>query len=261
MNLESNKQYNESFYDSAHFNDSYSSAKQVAPELVKNFSLKSVVDLGCGIGSWLRAFKESGVKEVLGVDFNEVDSKMLHISKEEFTRHDLRKPFKTKKKFDLAISTEVAEHIDETYAENFIDSLSLLSDRILFSAAIPKQGGRDHVNERFPNYWVKKFEKRGFIAIDFLRPKVLLNKKVGMAHRQNMLFFVKNSLFKKEAAKYVPYYDYKKRLIHRTILIQSLPAFIRFPYRINNSIFNGLFNSFFDNIFLRRFFGDIALID
>ena len=35
-------------------------------------------------------------------------------------------------------------------------------DAVLFSAAIPGQGGQDHLNEQWPEYWQKKFEVNGY---------------------------------------------------------------------------------------------------
>lgn len=255
-----NKYYNSLFYDDRHVIDSYNSASSVAPIVINLINPRSIVDFGCGVGTWLSIFKKKGVKEVLGLDFNEVDLSHFLISETEFNRQDLRKPIRLKKKYDLAMSIEVAEHIEEKYSDIFVDSITNSSNCILFSAAIPKQGGANHINEQYPQYWVEKFERRGFVALDFIRPKIIFDQSVGWACRQNIILFIKKDSLKKYISKLLPLYDPKKNLIHRTILIQSKPAYIRFSYRINNSIFKGLFNSLFDNLFLKNFFCDIAQI-
>jgi len=260
MVFEDAEKYDEQFYDNRHLETSYSSSKIIIPLLKEKISFKSVVDVGCGIGGWLKAFAETGIEDYLGIDFNSISDSKLAIPKNKFLRHDLRTPLKLKRKFDLAISIEVAEHLEEKYADIFLNSLTNLSDIIMFSAAIPKQGGKDHVNEQENIYWVKKFKERRYICLDLIRPKILLNQKVGLVYRQNLLIFIKEDKLKKMYLNFLPLYSENFSLKHRTILIQSFPPAIRFAYRINNAVLGGLFNSFFDKLLLKSFFGDLAMI-
>ena len=62
----------------------------------------------------------------------------------------------------------------------------------MFSAAIPYQGGQNHINEQEPNYWIEKFENEGFKLFDILRPLFWDNTEVDSWYRQNMLLFTKN---------------------------------------------------------------------
>ena len=73
---------------------------------------------------------------------------------------------------DLAVSLEVAEHLSEKRAPSFIDDLCTASSCVLFGAAIPEQEGVGHLNEKWPSYWTKLFEKRGYEPYDVVRPKV-----------------------------------------------------------------------------------------
>src|SRR5690606_34222821 len=104
---------------------------------------------------------------------------------------DLTKKLELNKKYDMAISLEVAEHLPESAADTFVESLTSHASIILFSAAIPQQGGQYHVNEQWPNYWNEKFKKRGFQAFDILRSEFWNNEHVPWWYRQNMVFFVK----------------------------------------------------------------------
>lgn len=115
-------------------------------------TIHSVADFGCGVGAWLAASKEKGIQEIQGVDGKWVNQDLLVIPRECFMIADLNAPISLPRRFDLAISLEVAEHLPEQCAKGFVDSLVKASDLVLFSAAIPQQGGRNHYNEQWPDY-------------------------------------------------------------------------------------------------------------
>ncbi len=94
------------------------------------------------------------------------------------------------KPFSIAQSLEVAEHLYAEYAENFVRTLTSLSDIILFSAAIPHQGGTHHVNEQPPAYWADIFKKYDYVCFDIVRPKVWENTKIAHWYRQNIMLYV-----------------------------------------------------------------------
>ena len=152
----------------------------------------SAVDVGCGVGTWLSVFQKYGVKEIFGIEGNWVPKKYLVIEEKNFLNHDLNKPLKLDKKFDLAISLEVAEHIPASNTLLFIDTLTSLAPAILFSAAIPGQGGIGHVNEQWPDYWVEMFAKKGYESVDIIRRKIWNEKRVAWWYAQNTLLFLRN---------------------------------------------------------------------
>lgn len=90
-------------------------------------------------------------------------------------------------KFDLCLCLEVAEHVSEGKADSLINYLCSLSDYVLFSAAIPNQGGTGHINEQWQTYWADKFYANGFGA-ELLYP-VRDNEKVEPWYRQNMILY------------------------------------------------------------------------
>lgn len=171
------------------------SAERIVGELVNLFpDTSSVVDVGCGVGTFLSVFKEKGIKQVLGLDGPWVESELLQILSDEFQVLDLENPIQLNRKFDMAICFEVAEHISASKAINFVAYLCELSDVVIFSAAIPAQGGNGHVNEQWQSYWAQIFETFGMRTYDIVRPKIWDDESVLFWYRQNTLVFTRNKL-------------------------------------------------------------------
>jgi SAM-dependent methyltransferase len=182
------------------------SAEEIVPLILEIITCERVVDVGCGDGTWLKVFHEYGVKEILGIDGSYVDENILVIPRENFIPFDLTKPLKLNEKFDLVTCFEVAEHLPAECAETFVDSLTSLGSLIFFSAAIPEQGGENHINEQWQEYWAETFQRRGYVAIDCLRKKIWSNKKVAFWYSQNILLFIQqeyleNNFLLKEKVK------------------------------------------------------------
>ena len=83
--------------------------------------VQSVLDVGCGAGAWLTVWKSLGA-ETLGLDGNYVRPEQLLISPGEFSAVDLSASFSLDRRFDLAQSLEVAEHLPAS-SGGFVDSL------------------------------------------------------------------------------------------------------------------------------------------
>ena len=106
---------------------------------------------------------------------------------QEFEMRDALK--RQQRTFDLAMSLEVAEHLPPKSAEGFIAGLTKLAPVVLFSAAIPFQGGTNHVNEQWPQYWADLFARHGFDAIDCIRSEVWDNEEVEWWYAQNTILY------------------------------------------------------------------------
>ena len=150
----------------------------------------SVLDVGCGRGTWLQQWRALGVADVIGVDGDYVARESLAVPPERFVAHDLRLPLRLGRRFDLVESLEVAEHLPAASAETFVDSLCAHADVILFSAAVPGQGGEFHVNEQPYSYWRAKFRARGYSMLDAVRPRVIANQQIEPWFRYNAFLFV-----------------------------------------------------------------------
>lgn len=181
--------YGDKFFEDR--SDSMNSAKIVVPVVLSLIKPESIVDVGCGTGDWLHVFMEHGVSDILGVDADWVKREYLRIPEKCFLPADLEKPLNITRKFDLVITLEVAEHICAGSAQSFVDSLTSLAPVVLFSAAIPFQGGTSHVNEQWPDYWAGLFRKRGYVPVDCIRSKIWNDKRIEFWYRQNILLFVK----------------------------------------------------------------------
>jgi len=182
--------YNQQFFQQV-LEGSLTSAETIVPLLIDAIQPKSVVDIGCAEGAWLSVFERNGIGDVYGIDGDYVDRARLRIDSTKFCPVDLEQGFSLKRKFDLAICLEVAEHLRESAADRMVDSLAAHSDCILFSASIPHQDGTNHLNEQWLEYWTRKFRLRNYEPYDYIRPLVWNNKLVRWWFAQNAIVYVK----------------------------------------------------------------------
>jgi len=166
-----------------------SSAGVIVPLVMELVNPKSVVDVGCGTGSWLSVFNEQGIEDILGVDGEWVNKTTLEIPEERFVSSDLEHSFSAGRRFDLVVSLEVAEHLPSERADIFVNTLTGLGSVVLFSAAVPYQVGENHVNGQWPEYWMELFRSKGFVAIDCFRRSVWCDEKVEPWYAQNILLY------------------------------------------------------------------------
>jgi len=193
-----NKQfiYNKHFFSLIE-EGSRASARAIVPMVTNLINPKSVVDVGCGQGVWLSVFKEEGISDLVGIDGDYVDKDKLEIPRENFITTNFNENFPEKtRNFDLVVSLEVAEHVNEKKADEFVSYLISLGGAVLFSAAIPFQGGVNHVNEQWQDYWISKFHEKGFVVVDCIRPKIWENKSVELWYKQNIFLFIKKASLK-----------------------------------------------------------------
>jgi SAM-dependent methyltransferase len=165
------------------------SAQIVVPVILELTQVQSVVDVGCGTGSWLVEFQALGITDFLGIDGGHIPMSSLRISPDHFVAQDLAAPLSVDRRFDLAISLEVAEHLPEWASRTFIQSLTALADVVVFSAAVPFQTGPGHVNEQWPAYWAQRFADCGYVSIDCLRPLLWERDEIEDYYAQNVIVY------------------------------------------------------------------------
>jgi SAM-dependent methyltransferase len=167
--------------------------REVFPCLVPGLSPSSVLDVGCGTGTWLRAALDAGVKDVFGIEGVEIPPERLLVPPEFLTFRDLTRPIDLGRRFDLAICLEVAEHIDAEHADTLIQTLVRHSDCIVFSAAAPGQLGQHHVNCEPPGAWQRRFNELEFFCDDEVRWRMWEETRLEPWYRQNMFIARKSS--------------------------------------------------------------------
>ena len=184
--------YNADFYD--YIDDgSRASARTVAPLLLAEMSIASLLDVGAGHGAWASEWSRAGVATVTAVDGDYVRPDQLVIPPASFHAHDLSTPLDLGRKFDLVQSLEVAEHLPSDKAALFVETLTRHGDVILFSAAVPHQGGEHHVNEQPPEYWRSKFAARDYAVYDFVRPGLVGAEGVMPWYRFNSYIYANHA--------------------------------------------------------------------
>lgn len=155
----------EDIYDTEYFASVDASstvgADAMARTLLGKFNASRIVDIGCGTGSLLLAFRKAGI-HVEGFDYSEpalgvCREKGLSVQRLNLESGELPPAPQA----DLAVSFEVAEHLDARHADGYIAFLTQIAPNLAFSAATPGQGGHDHVNEQPHSYWIEKIEAAG----------------------------------------------------------------------------------------------------
>jgi SAM-dependent methyltransferase len=168
------------------------SAREVIPLVLEIIQPQSVIDVGCGVGSWLAVFQEFGLEDFLGVDVDYIDKKIFKIPEDKYLPFDLKKPLKLDRQFDLVMCLEMAAYLPSECAEILVNSLTELGSVVLFSSAVPFQDNPEvQVNQQWPEYWVNFFQQKGYVVIDCLREKIWKNQNISWWFSQNMLLFVK----------------------------------------------------------------------
>jgi SAM-dependent methyltransferase len=194
MRCELKNIYDSEFYANQR-DESYLSATIMLGFIIDRIKPTSVIDFGCGTGSWLLVASERGISDYIGLDGDYVDHSLLFIPQDKFIPSNLNIEIQLNKKFDLALSMEVAEHLNRESADTFVSSICKHTDIVLFSAATPHQGGTNHVNEQPLSYWNAKFEAQNYQLLDCLRAKFWNDKNIPVFYRQNAVLFVKKNIF------------------------------------------------------------------
>jgi len=235
--------YDHHFYDKLE-KEVLKSSKVLAPIIVNKYNPKSILDIGCGNGIWLKTFEDYGINDYLGTDGDYVNEDIFRADYSKFIAKNLESEVNFNKKFDLAISLEVGEHISKHSSETYIKSICKHSDLIIFSAAIPGQKGTNHINENPQSFWAELFKKQGFHPYDEIRPIIWYDSRILYWYRQNIIVYKKETNTKpptnKELNLIHPEFKFREMNIKNIffqVLIAPVYVFKRFlnkQFRIQN---------------------------
>ena len=153
--------YTPAFYEGVD-QEARRSAGPIADTIVRELRPARILDVGCGTGALLAALRERGVGGN-GLEYSDAGLEYCRNRQLDVQRFDLEADVAPAidPRYDVVVSMEVAEHLPERLADRFVDLIAQRAPTVVFTAAVPGQGGVDHVNEQPHDYWIEKFAARG----------------------------------------------------------------------------------------------------
>jgi len=204
-------------------------ANRIAPLILKLApGIRSVVDLGGGTGAWLQVLHNLGVETIQLYDVPEAALDLL-IERSCFQAVDLNKRVPPLTRFDLAVCVECAEHLRPKRALPLVKWLTSAADIVIFSAAIPGQPGKGHINARLPEYWQALFRQCGYTRCDVLRGSIVSDSSIPYWYRQNLFVFTKPAI--KLAGEEPDFLPEDFALVHRDPMTELARPHLRFLLR------------------------------
>jgi len=207
---------------------SHAAARIIVPRILAvTGPVRSVVDVGGGDGGWLREFQAHGCEDVLLLDSPEVRAHLV-VDPSAFKAVNMLHDDLPARKSDLAICLECAEHLPAGREKWLIDYLTSTADVVVFSAAIPGQGGKGHVNEQPHFHWTELFRQRGFRCLDVLREQIVHDCSIPWWYRQNMFVYASEA----SHINGTPFLPDDMCLIHRDVFTRLVKCGIRERLRL-----------------------------
>ncbi|MGH7998280.1 MAG: class I SAM-dependent methyltransferase [Brasilonema sp.] len=181
--------YDAKFFQDKPFQTDYES---IAAIIVNFYQPKTVADFGCGPGYLSRELAKLGVKVTAVDGFSQPNFSDLNV---EFHTVNLNDPIAianvfAEKKFDMAISLEVAEHLNPSVSSDLVNWLTQVAPVVVFSAAVPGQIGVGHINLQPRDFWHNEFTRHGFLCADRLREKLHKIPSIASWYRYNIVDYV-----------------------------------------------------------------------
>lgn len=180
MNSTSVETYNEEYYSKYGLNHKpYINNKWlqrvlegITHDLISLLHPDTILDVGCALGYTVKYALDLGVN-AYGIDFSEYAVKNS-FAPERIYQFDITRPieFPISGSFDLTMCIEVLEHIEEKYVDYVIHRMCYMTNKyIYFSSTCTDFEDPTHINVQPPEYWIKKFEERGFIKYEYYDDK------------------------------------------------------------------------------------------
>jgi 2-polyprenyl-3-methyl-5-hydroxy-6-metoxy-1,4-benzoquinol methylase len=155
--------YNDEFFE-WHYTHVHIPMLETGKKFMLEYKVESIVDFGCGIGSYLLAAYKKGVPTIQGYEIGGNHAKRYtpdsihHLI--DFST-DITKPMNTDK-FDYSFCIEVAEHVEPSGSKQLVSNIVNATNKMIVFTASPKQqDGCGHINTHSKIYWINLFEQEG----------------------------------------------------------------------------------------------------
>lgn len=156
-------------------------------EYLTDYKEETIIDFGCGMGTYLENLYKNGFKNLYGLEGDPVRTDFEF----KILTQNLAHEFDLEKK-GIVISLEVGEHIPKQYQDVFLDNLERhCKDLLIVSWAVRGQGGFGHFNELNNDEIIPEIEKRGFKLIEEDTKSIRESIKTDCFYFQNTLLIFK----------------------------------------------------------------------
>lgn len=183
--------YNQNYFNNGMFDTDYS---HIAVKIKDKYQPKSIIEFGCGPGNLTIALANIGINVTAIDGYSNPDFgtyKKIQFFKIDLNNSDEIETFLISNTgFDLAICTEVAEHLLPESSEHLIKFLTQSAPVVIFSAAVPNQNGHGHINCQNRHFWHKIFKQNNFFLVDSIRKELQQNDQLAIWYKLNILDYV-----------------------------------------------------------------------
>lgn len=146
--------------DSVHWQQFYA---QIADEIVRSFTPRSVFDAGCAVGFLVAALSDRNV-DAYGRDTSEFAISQVRADvREHCSVGSIADPID--RVFDVVTCIEVLEHMPEEEALRAIAAMTGAAPRVLFSSTPADFDEPTHINVRPIRYWLRHFAEAGYAPV------------------------------------------------------------------------------------------------
>jgi hypothetical protein len=169
----------------------------IAKAIADTYHPKKIIEFGCGPGFLTRELSQLNISVDAFDGFSSPDFK--NFTNISFNKIDLNNEaevmqFLKDKTYDVAICSEVAEHLDPESSAHLIKQLTSCAPVVIFSAAVPNQGGHGHINCQARGFWHDLFIANNFQVADTMRKELRDTDDLAIWYKLNLVDYVTNNL-------------------------------------------------------------------
>jgi glycosyltransferase involved in cell wall biosynthesis/SAM-dependent methyltransferase len=163
-------------------------AAMTVAELVDRYlAPQSVLDLGCGNGTWLDVLASRAPRDILGVEEESVGPRDLAVDPARVLNASLARPLDLDRSFDLVLCLQGPDHVEPQFAKVLVGNCTRHADAVLFCVGLPSEVGSD--SER-GGRWIELFRNEDFQAVDLVRPLIWQDPRIPACYRQHLWLFL-----------------------------------------------------------------------